>query len=367
MTGAPVSAVPNRRSVVLGGFSTLALAGCGMARNANDKIKIARRPFPDLAGWADADHDTAFRVFSSSLPHAHSRSGLNLTKPGDWAAIADTLATSRFSSARAGFEALFTPVEISTGTAALFTGYYEPQLRVSRKRGGPFQVPIYGKPHDLGDAPYLTRAEIVAGDLNGRADPIFWADDPVDVFFLEIQGSGRVVMPDGTLSRVGFAAKNNHPYRAIGKILVDRGEMALGDVSAQSLKAYLKRDPVRGQALMNENPSYVFFTERAELDAATGPIGAMGLPVSAGYSVAVDPAIYPLGSPIWINADTLDGFSARLMIAQDVGGAIKGAQRADLFIGSGDAAGEIAGMIRATGQMVALLPNGAANRLLASS
>jgi len=166
-----------------------------------------------------------------------------------------------------------------------------------------------------------------------------------------------------TAARVGFAAKNGHPYRAIGKVLVDRGEMKLADVSAQSLKAWLRAHPDQAEDLMNENASYVFFTERTDISADAGPIGAMGASVSAGRSIAVDPAYHPLGAPIWVETD---GTAGALMIAQDIGGAIKGPQRADLFLGSGAAAGELAGSYRRSGRMITLLPNAAAARLVVS-
>ncbi|MEM7546763.1 MAG: MltA domain-containing protein [Pseudomonadota bacterium] len=346
-----------------GHFSSLASDG---AEQIPPGFVVSRSTFADLPGWADADHEQALAVFATSLADAHASDRVGPTRQADWAEISSAISTAQYPSARILFEALFQPVRVTDGRETLFTGYYEPILRASRLREGPYQHPIYARPPDLGSGRYLSRAEIAAGALDGRGLELFWTDDPVDAFFLEIQGSGRLVLPDGTLTRIGFAAKNNHAYRAIGRILVDRGEMVLEDISAQSLKDFLRADPTRGMALMNENPSFVFFTERTELDANTGPVGAMGLPVSAGFTVAVDPAIHPLGAPIWVEADGVDGYDGRLMVAQDVGGAIKGAQRADLFIGSGDEAGHFAGGLRTGGRLLTLLPKPAVNRITAT-
>ncbi|MEL6794841.1 MAG: MltA domain-containing protein, partial [Pseudomonadota bacterium] len=255
---------------------------------------------------------------------------------------------------------------VTTGAEARFTGYYEPELRGSRTRSATFAAPLYQRPPDLADAPYLSRSEIAAGALAGRNLELLWVDDPVDAFFLEIQGSGRIRLDDGSVTRVGFAGKNNHPYRAIGRILVERGEMKVEDASADAIRAWLRAQPDGGAALMNENPSYVFFTERGDLNPDEGPIGAMGAPVTAGRSIAVDPAHHPLGAPIWVEATGVPGFEGRLMTAQDVGGAIKGPQRGDLFIGSGDEAGAFAGSLRAFGRMATLIPNAAIDRLALS-
>ncbi len=325
---------------------------------------VSRRDFGNLPGWDGADHAGALAVFSSTLRQARRSDKVGPTTAEDWRIVADSLAAGRFASARAAFEALFTPVRVTDGREALFTGYYEPMLRASRTREGPYQYPIYAKPSDLRKGPYFTRAQIAAGALEGRGLELFWADDPVETFFLEIQGSGRLILPDGSLARVGFAGKNNRSYKAIGRVLVDRGDMVLEDVSAQSLKDFLRADLQRAFALMNENPSFVFFTERPELDAETGPVGAMGLPVTSGLSVAVDPSIHPLGTPVWVEAHGIDGYEGRLMVAQDVGGAIKGAQRADLFVGSGPEAGSLASGLRTTGRLITLLPRTAADRML---
>jgi membrane-bound lytic murein transglycosylase A len=257
---------------------------------------------------------------------------------------------------RTFFETAFRP-EPRYG-AALLTGYYEPVLDGSIVPGGRFTVPLYAPPPELDPGqPYYSRAEIVAGVLAGRGLELVWLTDPVEAFFLQIQGSGRIRLPDGRLLRVGYAGKNGHPYRAIGRMLVDMGEMSLDQATAQSIKAWLRADAARGAELMDRNPSYVFFRERADLSPEAGPVGTLGLPLTAGLSAAVDPAFNSLGLPVWIAPDAdADAPAPGLWIAMDTGGAIRGPARADLFLGTGDAAGFQAGRLRATGRMVALIP-----------
>lgn len=347
---------PNRRAVIGAGVGLAAImTGCV----ARDQLRIERLDFEDLNGWATVDHDAALAVFAATQPIARSNAALGVAA-ADWAAVETD------GPARAAFEAQFAPILVTNGREALFTGYYEPELRGSRTQSETYATPLYRRPPDLTDAPYLTRSEIATGALAGNGLELLWVDDPVDAFFLEIQGSGRVRLDDGSVMRVGFAGKNNRPYRAVGRILVERGEMTVEDASAESIRAWMRAQPDGGAALMNENPSYVFFMERTDLSPGQGPIGAMGAPVTGGLSIAVDPEHHPLGAPVWVEAAGVDGFDGRLMVAQDVGGAIKGPQRGDLFIGSGDAAGDIAGSLRAFGRMVTLIPNAAAERLALS-
>lgn len=263
-------------------------------------------------------------------------------------------------SARRYFETHFSPVEIRDDAPPLFTAYYEPELHGARTRSAGYETPLYAPPPELGPAPFFARTEIEAGALADRELEIAWLADPVEAFFLHIQGSGRIRLTNGDVMRVGFAARNNHPYRAIGRLLVERGEMTVETASADAIRDWLRAQPDGGAALMNENPSYVFFAERADLDETDGPIGALGVPLSAGVSIAVDPSLQPLGAPIWVEATGVAGFDGRLTIAQDIGGAIKGAQCADLYFGAGEAAGHAAGKVRAAGRMVTLLPRGAA-------
>lgn len=311
--------------------------------------------FADLPGWSADDHLAAFDVYRNSYKRAR-RGALGPTLADDWPAPTG-------ADARRFFETHFTPVAAS-GAPAKFTAYYEPELAGARQQGGPYQYPLYARPPELKDgARYLSRVQITDGALRNRGLELFWLTDPVESFFLHIQGSGRIRLPDGSVSRVGYAGQNGHPYRSIGRILVEAGAMSLDQASAQSIKAWVRADPVRGQALLNKNASYVFFVERTELADALGPVGALGLPLTPGRSVAVDSAIQPLGAPVWVETNGVPGYQGRLMVAQDVGGAIKGPQRADLFIGSGDTAGRIAGRVNTGGRLVTLLPNRAAARL----
>ena len=191
--------------------------------------------------------------------------------------------------------------------------------------------------------------------MRGRGLEIAWIEDPVDAFFLQIQGSGRIRMTDGRVVRVGYAGRNGHPYRSVGQEMIRRGTHSPDQVSAQAISAWVRANPAQGRALLYHNPSYVFFRVLRDLPAEKGPIGAMGRPITTLRSVAIDPAFVPLGAPVWIEKEGRNPIR-RLMVAQDTGGAIKGAQRADIFYGTGPAAGEAAGTIKDGGRLVQLLP-----------
>ena len=258
------------------------------------------------------------------------------------------------TAARQFFELFFKPVMIGE-PPALFTGYYEPELAGSPVRTSRFNWPIYTRPPELQDGQvWYSRAVIDGGILQGRGLEIAWLDDPVEAYFLHIQGSGRVRMPDGSVIRVGYAGKNGQPYRSVGQEMVRRGIRTLDQVSAQTIKAWVRANPQAGADLLAFNPSYVFF-RKIKLSADAGPIGAMGRSIFAQRSVAIDPAFTPLGAPVWVEKDGRKPFR-RLMVAQDTGGAIKGMQRADIFYGTGDAAGDAAGTIKDAGRMILLLP-----------
>ena len=265
------------------------------------------------------------------------------------------------------FEDHFLPVALGgaeDGTA-LFTAYYEPELKGSRVRGGPYRFPLYARPDELENGvPYLDRAAIDRGALAGRGLELFWLDDPVDSFFLHVQGSGRIRLPDGSVARVGYAGKNSRPYKAIGRTLVDWGEMPLEGVSKDRIERWVAANPGRRDELFATNPSYVFFTERTELDdPALGPIGSFGQSLPAQRAIAVDTRYYALGIPVWVDFDSPVGPIQRLVLALDTGGAIKGARRADYFFGSGAAAGQAAGSTRARGSLIALTPRAAYERV----
>lgn len=287
--------------------------------------------------------------------------------------------------ARAFFEAHFVPHRVvqANGTGFL-TGYFEPELRGSRTPSPRYRVPVYRKPDDLvvlipdeqrgtldgemtagrktadGIVPYSTRRQIDQGALRGRGLEILYLDDPVAAFFMHIQGSGRVVLDDGQVVRLSYAAKNGYPYTSIGRILLDRGEIAKADMSLDTLTAWLRAHPESADQLLWENRSYIFFQEDADAAPDAGPIGAQNVPLTDGRSLAVDPGFHALGTPIWVAAPSLDvhgqsGFH-RLMVAQDVGSAIKGPERGDIYWGSGADAGAIAGRTRHTGHFYVLRP-----------
>ncbi|MCE6961010.1 murein transglycosylase A [Cereibacter sphaeroides] len=304
--------------------------------------------FEALDGWTDDDHLEALAVF---------RQTCDLLKDPEWKPLCKVAAEADGSpeAAREFFEIFFKPVQVGD-PPALFTGYYEPELEGSPFRTPRFAWPIYARPPELPDGtPWLTRSEIDSGLLSGRGLEIAWLDDPVEVFFLQVQGSGRIRMPDGRVLRVGFAGKNGHPYVSVGKEMVRRGLLRIEEASAQAIRAWVRMNPAQGQALLSLNPSYVFFRKLPSLAADKGPIGAMGRSITTLRSIAVDPLFTPLGAPVWVEKDGYRPLR-RLFVAQDTGGAIKGMQRADIFYGTGHRAGEVAGEVKDGGRMMVLLP-----------
>lgn len=302
--------------------------------------------FSDLDGWAADDHRAALKSF---------RETCDLLDDADWVPLCKLAADAGDTAegARQFFELFFRPVVIGV-PPALFTGYFEPELEGSPVRTPRFAWPIYRRPPELQDGQvFHSRAEIENGVLRGRGLELAWLDDPVDVYFLQVQGSGRIRMPDGRVVRVGYAGRNGHGYRSVGQELVRRGTHSMEQVSAQEIAAYVRNGA--GADLLNINPSYVFFRVIDNIPAAKGPIGAMGRSITPFRSVAIDPAFTPLGAPVWIEKAGADPIR-QLMVAQDTGGAIKGPQRADIFYGTGKAAGDAAGTVKDDGRMVVLLP-----------
>ena len=302
--------------------------------------------FDDLDGWADDDHAAALSVFTEScgdIPRPEWQRLCAFAKDGP--------------PARDFFETFFQPVLVEDGDPMLFTGYFEPELRGSPVRTERYRYPLYALPPELVEGtPFLTRREIEEqGALAGRDLEIAWLDDAVDLFFLQVQGSGRVRMTDGRRIRVGYAGKNGHDYSSIGQELVSRGLFEAHQVSAGVIRDWVRDNPDDGRDLMWVNNSYVFFREVSEVPTNKGPLGAMNRSITAMRSVAVDPEVTLLGAPVWIEKDGTDPLR-RLMIAQDTGSAIKGAQRADIFYGTGDTAGLAAGQVKDGGRMVVLMP-----------
>ena len=336
--------------------------------------------FSALPGWEKDNLREAWPAFLTSCEV--------LVKKPDWrepCQVAGSVDAGSEKAIRLFFESFFVPYQIFNQDGSdngLVTGYYEPLLRGARKRGGAFQTPLHRAPDDLltidlsavypelksmrlrgrlvGSkvVPYPTRAEMNQSNaLTGKE--LVWVDDPVEAFFLQVQGSGRVLLADTKETiRVAYADQNGHPYKSIGRYLVDKGEMTLDQASAQSIKAWFVANPARQQELLNANPSYVFFREEKLTDPNKGPKGALGVPLTAQRSVAVDPQFIPLGVPVFL-ATTHPGKDAplqRLMMAQDTGGAIRNPVRADFFWGFGSEAGEKAGKMKQRGQMWMLYP-----------
>lgn len=303
--------------------------------------------FADLSGWAEDDHLSALKTFLVTCDQLDG---------ADWQPICKLAATATTEqAAKSFFEMVFRPALIGT-PPALFTGYYEPELPGSLTKTRRFAHPIYRKPPDLREGQaYYDRKSIEAGALRGKGLEIAYLEDPVEAFFLHIQGSGRIKLTNGQTLRVGFAAANGYSYRSVGQEMVARGDFTADQVSAQVIQNFVRSNPRQGKDLLNVNPSYVFFRVIPELTPDMGPIGAMNRSITTLRSVAVDPSFTTLGTPVWIEKAGAEPMQ-RLMIAQDTGGAIKGAQRADIFYGTGRAAGDVAGNIKDGGRMVQLLP-----------
>ncbi len=320
---------------------TISTAGAAMA-----DITYTKRSFEDLIGWSDDDHQSALNVFLETCS--------DIERP-EWKRIC-AMALER-PNARDFFELFFQPVEIRDENPALFTGYFEPEIAGSRNRSERYRFPIYEVPPDLvSGRRYATRRTIEEAELlAGKGLEIAWLEDPVDRFFLQVQGSGRIRLPDGDVLRVGFAGKNGHEYSSVGQAMIARGLLEQHQVSADAIRNWVRRNPEEGRRLLWVNDSYVFFREVNEVPAERGPLGAMNRSITTMRSIAVDPSINLLGAPIWVEKDG-DNPIQRLMIAQDTGSAIKGAQRADIFYGTGLAAGIEAGRIRDGGRMIMLMP-----------
>ncbi|MBP0483324.1 murein transglycosylase A [Sagittula salina] len=327
----------------------LCLAALPVTGSAEDEAEVTYTvmDFADLDGWAQDDHASALAAFRNTCG--------DMDDP-DWRALCGVAAEA--GDARAFFELFFRPVLVTDGQEdALFTGYFEPELDGAPYRTERFRYPVYAMPPEARlSQPWLTRRDILtSGVMRNRGLEIAWVDDPVELFFLQIQGSGRIRFPDGRMARVGYGGSNGHNYRSIGREMVRRGIYNAHQVSAQVIKAWVRRNPVPGEDLLLHNDSYVFFREVSEVPAEKGPLGAMNRSITAMRTVAVDPRYVPLGAPVWIEKGGKAPLH-RLMIAQDTGSAIKGAQRADIFIGTGDAAGRKAGRLKDPGRMLVLMP-----------
>jgi membrane-bound lytic murein transglycosylase A len=317
-----------------------------MTSPASAEVTYKVLSFDDLDGWAEDDHSAALSVFQDTCQDM---------RDSDWSTLCAF--ASQQPDARSFFELLFRPVLIEDGSDALFTGYFEPELDGSLVRTSRYRFPVYAMPAEARRIrPWLTRREILtSGVMDGRGLEIAWVDDSVELFFLQIQGSGRIRLPDGNFVRVGFSGANGHLYRSLGAELVRRKVYEPHQVSAEVIKNWVRRNPVDGRELLFHNNSYVFFRNVDQVPAHKGPLGAMNRSITTMRSIAVDPSVVKLGSPVWIEKDGKEPLR-RLMMAQDTGSAIKGAQRADVFFGTGDQAGKAAGRLRDPGRMMVLMP-----------
>lgn len=385
---------------ILSFFCLFLLAACTAPDKEKEPLMLQPAGFGALPGWGEDNHAQTLAAFSKSCERILNNEPERPFGPdgvggtyGDWFPACRALENTRPDEAKSYFEHYFTPYQARAGRYkdGLFTGYYEAALKGALTRGGAYQYPLYRRPDDLvmvdlglfreelkGQRiagrvsgaylkPYEDRAGIEKGVLGNEEElealALAWVDNPVDSFFLHIQGSGRVDLADGTSMRVGYDGQNGHPYYAIGRELIKRGELDKDSVSMQSIRRWLEARPKQAAEIMNTNKSYIFFRELPD----DGPLGGEGLPLTPGRSLAVDRSKIPYGVPVWVDiAPPLENESAvrRLMVAQDTGGAIRGAVRGDVFWGHGPRAEHMAGHMKSEGRYWLLLPKQAAGQSL---
>lgn len=316
-------------------------------------------PFVNLNGWSQDNHREALRVFANSCDDIRATDQIPAS---DWRGVC-ALARTHVGSATGFFENQFRPVRITIDDSSLFTGYFEPVLDGSRTRTSVYKYPLYAVPPELpqGDV-WKSRAELESGVLENRGLELVWLNDPVDAFFVHVQGSSRFNLRDGTTMRLGFAGRNGHRYRSVGRQMIELGLLETGQASIAKIRDWVRGHPDAGEMALQLNPSFIFFQE-LQIDESLGPIGALQYPLTAMRSIAVDPRYTPLGAPAWLSMPAGSASIHRLMVAQDTGSAIKGAQRADIFFGSGMRAGNDAGRTRYSGQLITLVPRATALRL----
>ena len=361
-----------------------------------ERMVLQPLDFDQLPGWTD---DSSAQILPALLKSCNRITRLPIDRSigfegiggvaADWYAPCSAAARvpdGDHKAARALFEAWFTPWQVTNDGKAegLFTGYFEPEIKGSRQRQGRYTVPVLGKPVDLisvdlgkfrpdwaGEQlsgrldgnkllPYPTRAEIEAGAIDTKAPILAWTDDAVDLAIMQIQGSGRVRLDDGSVLRLGVAGNNGHKFLGIGKVLKDEGKLGT-DTSMPAIRAWLKAHPDEGRALLAKNPRYIFYGLNAGTD---GPLGTEGVALTPERSLAVDPRFVPLGAPVWLDSvDPAGRPLRRLMMAQDTGAAIKGVVRGDVFWGAGEAAFDKAGRMKSPGRLVVFLPRARSPRM----
>jgi len=345
-----------------------------------DLARLTPVPFDALPDWNRDRMQDALGAFRRGCEKLRAQPAWQ-----DVCAHAARLDRGDADAARTFFETRFQAFALSNPDGSVegtITGYYEPILRGSRTPSAGYRQPIYPPPEDMLTVdlsevypelkgkrlrgrmdgrrvvPYYTRADIEGGKAPLKGREIVWIDDSIEVFFLHVQGSGRVILDSGETIRVSYADQNGHPYHSVGRLLVERGELTLDQASMQGIRGWGERNPDRLAALLQENPSYVFFRELPASD--DGPPGSLGVPLTAQRSLAVDPRAVPLGAPVYLSTTEPNSPVPlnRLMVAQDTGGAIKGGVRGDFYWGSGEDAGMRAGRMRQSGRMWVLLPHG---------
>lgn len=360
-------------------LAALALAWLERPLGPQPALSYRALAFDALPGWRDDDHGAALAAFRLSCRHLGE----------DWREVCALAEETPDAVARSFFEARFVPLRLSLGgdETGKLTGYFEIEVAGSATPDPAHPVPLHRRPGDLVDVdlglfrpslkgeriagrvegqalkPYATRGEIMNGALRGEGLELLWLADPMEAFFLSVQGSGRVRLADGAVVRVGYAGKNGHVYRSIGAELVARGEIPLESVSMQSIRAWGAANPAKVAELLAANPSYIFFRSVAE------PVGALGAPLTPERSLAVDPAFVPLGAPVWLDGTRPDPERGeaplrRLLVAQDVGSAIRGALRGDVFWGAGERAAFIAGHMNGAASFTLLFPHALARRVV---
>lgn len=322
---------------------------------ATESPQFTRASWADLPGWREDDQSEALSALLAGCRV--------LVKQSSWREPCEAARDVQGrEAAQAYFESYFTPFQVSNEDGSqegLSTGYYEPTLRGSRKRSVKNRFPLYAAPPGLrSDVPFLTRAQIDGSGVPLRGREIAWVEDLVELFFLQVQGSGRIELDEGGVMQVGFAGHNSQPYRSIGRVLIDRGDLTAERASMQGIKAWARANPSRLRELLNQNPRYVFFRELPNTGAS--PPGSLGVPLTPRRSVATDPRFVPPGAPVHIDTTwpLSDKPLQRLMLSQDTGGAIRGAVRIDFFWGHGEDAALEAGRMQQSLRMWVLLPNG---------
>jgi membrane-bound lytic murein transglycosylase A len=357
------------------GGALLAVAGLlsacsgGLGGGAQNKVAMAPISYNEIAGWADDRHAEALATLRISCPRLVAGpetkivtdGGEKTVTPGEWKRICDSAAAVKpgdSPAARRFFEDNFRPLVVQS--PAQVTGYFEPELRGSRAPSRLFTVPVYRRPPDLTSEPYYTRAEIEQGTLKGKGLEIAWVQDPVALFEAQVQGNGRLQLAEGGSLSLGFDGSNNRPYTALAAVLAEMGVMRREDATWPAIRDWLKRNPQKGREVMRRNERYIFFKDTR----TQTPIGAEGVSLTPQRSLAVDPAITPYGTPIWIDTarpvagkpGTTESYR-RLMVAQDTGAAIKGPARGDVFFGAGPQAADWAGRMVGGGRAIVLVPN----------